>query len=323
MADNQNQAALINVGKLEGLKFLNSGKVRDIYEIDDDTLLFVTTDRLSAFDVVMKTGIPDKGKLLNQITTFWLNWVEKEGICKTHLITDNVDEMPEAVQKHKELLRGRSCLVKKLRMFPIESIIRGYITGSGWKDYGRTGQVCGIDLPKGLKHCQQLPAPLFTPSTKAEQGLHDENISEERAREILREVSKKAQARGEKYPDGDDAVDQIKALSIKIYQMAADHAKMKGIILADTKFEWGLDKEGNLVVADEILTPDSSRYWPGAEYEVGRNQNSFDKQIIRNWLEEIKFDKTNPIAIPQKISMATRGKYIEIFKILTGHAPVC
>lgn len=316
-----NQACLLNAGKLEGLEFVTSGKVRDIYKIDDDKFLFVTTDRLSAFDVVMQTGIPDKGKILNQITAFWLRWIEKQKICKTHFITDNVDEMPESVQKHKEFLRGRSMLVKKLRMFPIESIIRGYITGSGWKDYNRTGQVCGIDLPKGLKHCERFASPLFTPSTKAEYGLHDENISEARAREILKEKSKAANAAGEKYPDGDAAVDEIKAKSIAIYKQASDVAKLKGIILADTKFEWGMDEEGNIVIADEVLTPDTSRYWPGADYEVGRNQNSYDKQYVRNWLEEIKFDKKTPRPIPADVTKNTRAKYIEIFKILTGTEP--
>lgn len=310
----ENKASLISVGKLSGLDFVASGKVRDIYNIDDDKLLFVTTDRISAFDVVMKSGVPDKGKILNQITCFWLRWVVEQGILtKTHLITDDVDKMPEAVQKHKKLLEGRCMLVRKLKMLPIEAIVRGYITGSGWKDYGKTGKVCGIQLPVGLKHCQQLPELIFTPSTKAAVGFHDENISEARAREICKEL--------DYIKDGDKLMDEMKAKSFQIYKEAAAFAKKRGIILADTKFEWGLDGDGNLVVADEILTSDSSRYWPGKEYEVGRNQNSYDKQYVRDWLEDIKFDKTTPITIPDDVQMNTRNKYIEIFKILTGQEP--
>jgi len=311
--------SLLNVGRLEGLDFVTSGKVRDIYNVDENTLLFVTSDRLSCFDVVMKTGIPAKGKLLNQITSFWLKWVEEQGICKTHLITDDVDQMPESVKKHADFLRGRCMLVRKLEMLPIESIIRGYITGSGWKDYKKTGHVCGIKLDEGLQHCMKFPNPLFTPSTKAEQGLHDENISEARAREILIEMEKKDNTR---VKDGNKLCDELKAKSLDVYNKAAEYAKERGIILADTKFEFGLNAEGELVLADEILTPDSSRYWPASEYEVGRNQNSYDKQYVRNWLEDIKFDKETPMAIPREVQMNTQAKYIEIFKILKGSDPV-
>lgn len=311
--------SLLNIGKLEGLDFINSGKVRDIYKVDADTLLFVTSDRLSAFDVVMKTGIPAKGKLLNQITSFWLKWVSDNGICKTHLITDDVDKMPESIQKHANFLRGRSMLVQKLEMLPIESIIRGYITGSGWRDYKKTGKVCGISLPEGLKHCQQLPDVIFTPSTKAEQGLHDENISEERAREILVGMEKNPDS---KVKDGNKLMDELIEKSKAVYLKASEYAKERGIILADTKFEFGLNKEGELVLADEILTPDSSRYWPGADYEVGRDQNSYDKQYVRNWLRDINFDKETPRDIPKEVQMNTQAKYIEIFKILKGSDPV-
>lgn len=314
-----NEACLINVGKLDGLKFVAKGKVRDIYDIDENMLLFVTTDRLSAFDVVMKTGIPGKGKILNQITCFWLRWLEQQGVCKTHLITDKVSEMPEAVQKHAGLLEGRSMLVKKLEMLPIEAIIRGYITGSGWKDYQKTGQVCGIQLPKGLKHCQKFSEPLFTPSTKAEQGLHDENISEARAREIVKTLPKVISG---DWPDGETLMDEVVNTTKKIYTLASDFAKERGIILADTKFEIGMDKDGNLTIADEVLTPDSSRYWPGASYTIGQNQSSYDKQYVRDWLEDIKFDKTNPVSIPREVQLNTSAKYVEIFKILTGSDPL-
>jgi len=307
-------SSMINAGRLEGLNFVASGKVRDIYDIDEKTLLFVTTDRLSAFDVVMKTGVPCKGQILNQITTFWLKWIESEGLCKTHLITDDISQMPEAVQKHADVIKGRAMLVKKLKMLPIEAIVRGYITGSGWKDYGKTGKVCGIDLPTGLQHCQQLEPAIFTPSTKAEMGLHDENISVARMREILKSV--------DWIKDGDKMADNVIETALAIYTKASEFAKEKGIILADTKMEFGVDEEGNLVLGDEVLTPDSSRYWPGAEYEVGRNQNSYDKQYVRNWLESIKFDKETPMAIPTEVQQNTTVKYKEIFNILTGRDPI-
>jgi len=317
-ANMSKQASLLTAGRLAGLNFVASGKVRDIYVIDGDKFLFVTTDRLSAFDVVMKTGIPGKGKILNQITCFWLRWVEEKGICKTHLITDNVDEMPDCVKPHAEFLRDRCMLVRRLQMLPIEAIIRGYITGSGWRDYQKTGQVCGIDLPKGLQHCEQLPNIIFTPSTKAEQGLHDENISEARAREILHDMKDTGESLIE---DSEALMDEIVAKSKLVYTSASEFAKEKGIILADTKFEWGLDKTGALVIADEILTPDSSRYWSRKDYKVGQDQDSYDKQIVRNWLRDIKFDKTTPIAIPSDIQMKTQEKYMEIFQILTGVPP--
>lgn len=311
--------SLLTLAKLDGLDFVTSGKVRDIYKVDEETFLFVTSDRLSAFDVVMKTGIPAKGKLLNQITTFWLKWVEENGICKTHLITDDVDQMPANIKEHSALLRGRCMLVRKLEMLPVESIIRGYITGSGWKDYKKTGKVCGIALQEGLQHCQQLPEPIFTPSTKAEQGLHDENISEARARELFVELEKNPNS---SVKDGNLLMDELIAKSKAVYMKAAEYAKEKGIILADTKFEFGLNSNGELVLADEILTPDSSRYWPGKDYEVGRDQNSYDKQYVRNWLRDINFDKTTPMDIPTEVQMNTQAKYIEIFNILTGEMPV-
>lgn len=311
--------SLLTLAKLDGLDFVTSGKVRDIYKVDEETFLFVTSDRLSAFDVVMKTGIPAKGKLLNQITTFWLKWVEENGICKTHLITDDVDQMPANIKEHSALLRGRCMLVRKLEMLPVESIIRGYITGSGWKDYKKTGKVCGIALQEGLQHCQQLPEPIFTPSTKAEQGLHDENISEARARELFVELEKNPNS---SVKDGNRLMDELIAKSKAVYMKAAEYAKEKGIILADTKFEFGLNSNGELVLADEILTPDSSRYWPGKDYEVGRDQNSYDKQYVRNWLRDINFDKTTPMDIPTEVQMNTQAKYIEIFNILTGEMPV-
>lgn len=282
------------------LPLLARGKVRDVYEVDRETLLFVATDRLSAFDVVMKNGIPDKGKLLTQISMFWFDTLKD--VCPNHVITDNVDDMPQQVRKYKAQLQGRSMLVKRLKMLDVESIVRGYITGSGWKEYKLKGTVCGLELPPGLAECAKLPSVLFTPSTKAEIGGHDENIHPARAAEIV----------------GQETCAEITRLSLALYAKAHDVAAASGIILADTKFEFGLDATGAVVLGDEVLTPDSSRYWPAANYAPGRGQESFDKQFVRDYLDQRGFDKKNGIALPQDVIDKTAAKYKEIFSILTG-----
>eukprot|EP00123_Amoebidium_parasiticum_P009133 comp19268_c1_seq1/m.22082 comp19268_c1_seq1/g.22082 ORF comp19268_c1_seq1/g.22082 comp19268_c1_seq1/m.22082 type:complete len:296 (-) comp19268_c1_seq1:37-924(-) len=284
---------------LPDLKLVARGKVRDVYEVDEDSLLFVVSDRLSAFDVVMNNGIPDKGKVLNQISLFWFNLFKD--ICPNHVITDKVEEMPEKVQKYADQLRGRSQLVKKLKMLPVEVIVRGYITGSGWKEYQSKGTVCDIKLPEGLQNCSKLPQPLYTPSTKADEG-HDENIHPDKAAAII----------------GKELNDKMSALAIKLYETAAEYAATRGIIIADTKFEFGLDENGTLVLGDEALTPDSSRFWPADEYAPGKNQNSYDKQYVRDWLESINFDKTHPVTLPADVVERTLEKYVEAFKVLTG-----
>lgn len=253
--------------------------------MDEKSFLQVATDRISSFDVVMTNGIPGKGKILNQMALFWFDFLEKNGGCPNHIITGNVDEMPEAVRKHADMIRGRCMLVKKLEMCPVESIVRGYITGSGFKDYKATGAVCGIKLPEGLVDCQKLEENIFTPSSKAEYGAHDENITEEQAFKLL------APGVGE----------ELKKQSLHYYDVASKHAASKGIILADTKFEFGF-VDGKLTLADEIFTPDCSRFWDMAKYEPGRQQDSLDKQYVRNYLLSINFDKTNPIELPQEVS---------------------
>ncbi|KNC83692.1 phosphoribosylaminoimidazole-succinocarboxamide synthase [Sphaeroforma arctica JP610] len=286
-------------GELPGLTLLARGKVRDIYDVDDNSLLFVASDRLSAFDVVMKTGIPDKGKVLTQISMFWFDLLKD---VPNHVITADVNEMPAQIQKYASQLAGRSMLVKKLKMLPVEAIVRGYITGSGWKEYQRKGTVCDLELPKGLENCSKLEKPLFTPSTKAEDGLHDENIHPDKSAQIL----------------GAELNQKVAETAIQIYETARAFAAERGIIIADTKFEFGLDNDGNLVLADEVLTPDSSRFWPADEYTPGKEQNSFDKQFIRNYLESINYDKTTPVTIPDNVITRSQQKYLEAFEIITG-----
>lgn len=286
------------------LKLVARGKVRDIYEVDATSLLFVATDRLSAFDVVMQNGIPGKGKILTQLTEFWLDRMSK--YVETHLITSNIDQMPTIVHQYRNQLTGRSMLVKKLDMLEVECIIRGYITGSGWKEYEQSKTVCGIPLPNDLKQCQKLMEPLYTPSSKAEVGDHDENISPEKAAELI----------------GMELNSEMAKVAINIYNDAHSFLLSKNIMIADTKFEFGLNKQtGKLVLADEVLTPDCSRFWPLLEYEVGRDQNSYDKQIVRNFLESINFDKKTSVALPQTVIDATMKKYIEVFVKITGKAP--
>jgi len=291
---------------LPGLKKIYSGKVRDLYEGDADTVLQVATDRLSSFDVVMLNGIPGKGKILTQLSLWWFEHLSAlPGGCANHIITGDVDKMPAKVRVHKDLIDGRCMLVKNLKMLPVESIVRGYITGSGFKDYKQTGSVCGIELPKNLRDCEKLAGAIFTPSTKADAGSHDMNVS--RA-----ECAKRI---------GDEMTDALEKASLAYYSIARDFAATKGIILADTKFEFGLDKHGDLILADEILTPDCSRFWDGSKYEVGRQQDSLDKQFVRNYLLSINFDKTNPVEIPDEIVQKTMAKYVDCYRVLTGQEP--
>lgn len=279
------------------MKKISSGKVREIYEVDDDKLMLVVSDRISAFDVILPNEVPDKGKVLNKISEFWFDYTKD--FVKNHVISTDLSEFPEEFQK--EEFKDRSMLVKKLKMLPIECIVRGYITGSGWKSYKENGTVCGIKLPEGLQESEKLPEPIFTPSTKAAEG-HDENISFEQTVELI----------------GEDLANKVKNVAIEIYSKCAEYAATKGIIIADTKFEFGLDENGDLVLGDEVLTPDSSRFWPASTYEVGHGQKSFDKQYMRDWLKQTNWDASNPTPIPDDVINTTRAKYIEAYERLTG-----
>ncbi len=284
--------------RIEDLKIINRGKVRDVYEIDQDRLLMVATDRISAFDSIIPTPIPRKGEILTAISVFWFNFLAD--IVPNHLITADFDEMPMAVRQREEL-RGRSMIVKRLKIFQVECVVRGYLAGSGWKDYVATGSVCGHKLPEGLKESEKLPTPIFTPATKSFNG-HDQNITEG---EFVRIV-------------GSDYANELKRLSLEIYMKASDHAAARGIIIADTKFEFGLDNSGNIVLADEVLTPDSSRFWSASEYKVGISPPSFDKQFVRNYLESIGWDKKPPAPeLPPEIVQATTERYLKAYEILT------
>ena len=280
------------------LPLLHKGKVRDVYQIDDKRLLMVASDRLSAFDVVLPDTIPQKGQLLTQISNFWFN--KSKDIIANHLTHTPVQEV---ITNADSDLIGRAVVVKKLKALPVEAIVRGYIIGSGWKDYKNTGQICGIDLPKNLQQAEKLAEPIFTPSSKANVGDHDENISFEQMIEKI----------------GKNLAQQIKEVSLKLYKMAADHAQLNGIIIADTKFEFGLDDDDNLVLMDEILTPDSSRFWNLAKYKIGTSPESYDKQFIRDYLETLDWDKTAPGPdVPQNIIAATANKYQEAYQLITG-----
>ncbi|KAG2227337.1 hypothetical protein INT45_004292 [Circinella minor] len=282
------------------LKLIARGKVRDLYEVDEKSLLFVATDRISAFDVIMTNPIPGKGKVLTQVSLFWFDLLKD--VLPNHLITADFDKMPANIQKYRDQLEGRSILVKKMRVLPIEAIVRGYITGSGWAEYKKKGTICDIELPKGLVESQKLPTVLFTPSTKAEIGDHDENIHPSKMVEIL---------------GSQELADKITNAAIALYTKASEYAAKKGIIIADTKFEFGLDENDNLVVVDEVLTPDSSRFWPASKYEAGRGQESFDKQFVRNYLESIGFDKKTSIELPADVISNTLEKYKEAYYMLT------
>jgi len=275
------------------------GKVRDIYDVGDK-LLIVATDRISAFDVVMANGIPNKGIVLTQISKFWFDFLKGE--VEHHLLSDEVADFPAPFCDHADQLIGRSMLVRKVEVLPIECVVRGYLAGSGWKEYRSDGTVCGVKLPAGLKQCDRLPELIFTPATKAEHGEHDENISFERAAEII----------------GTERAQYVRDRSIEIFRKAGKYAESKGLILADTKFEWGL-VDGKIILIDEVLTPDSSRFWPADKYEPGRDQESFDKQFVRNYLEDIQFDKSGPgVELPPDIVEKTGEKYIEAYERLTG-----
>jgi phosphoribosylaminoimidazole-succinocarboxamide synthase len=285
------------VSEAPALEHLSSGKVRDIYAVGEDRLLLVASDRISTYDVVHPTPIPDKGKVLTGLTAFWLE--RTGGVCPNHLIS--FTDVPEE-------FRGRAMLVERLKMVPVECVVRGYITGSGWKDYQATGAVCGIELPDGLQESDQLPEPIFTPATKAEVGDHDENVDFDRAAEII----------------GDRALlEELRRLSIAIYELGAAHARERGIILADTKLEFGARHDGTVVLGDEVLTPDSSRFWPADAWRPGRTQPSYDKQIVRNWAlsPESGWDRASgeaPPPLPPEVIERTRSRYVEAYELLTG-----
>ena len=281
------------------LKLRASGKVRDVYDIDDERLLFVASDRISAFDYVLATGIPNKGRVLNQISLFWFDYLAD--IVPNHRITANVDEYPAAARKYADQLRGRSMLVRRAEIFPVECIVRGYISGSAWKEYKSTGKVSGISLPAGLKESDAFPEPIFTPSTKATTG-HDENISFDQMCNII----------------GVENASHLRDLSLRVYKQAAAYARQRGIIIADTKFEFGQTAQG-ITLADEVLTPDSSRFWPADKYAPGRAQDSYDKQYVRDYLEEIRWNKQPPApALPAEVACRTSEKYLEAYSQLTG-----
>lgn len=284
---------------LEALNLIKRGKVRDIYDLGDH-LLMVATDRISAFDVVMPNPIPEKGKILTQISLFWFEIMKP--VLPNHVISANVDDYPEICRPYSEILRERSMLVKKAEPLPIECIVRGYISGSGWNDYQVSGSVCGIKLPEGLKESDKLPEPVFTPSTKADSGLHDVNIDFEKTVEKI----------------GKPLAEKVRTLSLEIYNKGADLAYKKGIIIADTKFEFGL-LDDDLILIDEVLTPDSSRFWPQPSYKPGGTQKSFDKQYLRDYLLSINWNKKPPApSLPQNVITNTRNKYLEAFEQLTS-----
>ena len=281
------------------LELFASGKVRDVYRVGNDRLLFVATDRISAFDYVLATGIPHKGRVLTQISMFWFDFL-KDTVAN-HLVTAQVSNYPPQVQAYSDQLRGRSMLVERAEMFPVECVVRGYLSGSGWKEYKATGSVCGIKLPSGLHESDKLPETIFTPATKATTG-HDENISFEEMSKLVDPAEAK----------------QLRDLSIAIYTKAADYARTKGIIIADTKFEFGKTGAG-ITLADEVLTPDSSRFWPAELYSPGMSQQSFDKQYVRDYLEEIRWNKQPPApALPTEVARKTSEKYVEAYRKLTG-----
>lgn len=284
---------------LNGRPPTRRGKVRDIYDAGD-ALIFIATDRISAFDYVLGSGIPDKGRVLTQLSAFW--FARTTSIVDNHVISLDVTTYPEPFRRHADILRGRSMLVRKTEPIPIECVARGYLSGSGWKEYQQSGTVCGVALPSGLRESDRLPSPIFTPATKADSG-HDINISAERAGELI----------------GQDLVARLEQLTLALYAHGVQHAESCGIILADTKFEFGLTAERRLILIDEILTPDSSRYWPRDQFEPGHGQPSFDKQFVRDYLESIRWNKQPPVpSLPDDVVMRTRAKYLEAFHRLAG-----
>ena len=276
-----------------------SGKVRDVYGLDSDHLLFVATDRISAFDYVLATGIPHKGRVLTQISLFWFDFLKD--IVPNHFVTADVNRYPATIREHADQLRGRSMMVMRAEMFPVECVARGYLSGSGWKEYKAQGSVCGVKLPPGLKESDRLPEPLFTPATKASTG-HDINISFEEMCKLIDPVLSR----------------QLRDITLRIYKKAADYARQRGIIIADTKFEFGQTAKG-ITLADEVITPDSSRFWPADTYQPGKAQDSYDKQYVRDYLEEIRWNKQPPApALPPEVARQTSEKYLEAYRQLTG-----
>lgn len=292
-------ASTVSETSYSDLKLVHRGKVRDVYEIGERELLLVATDRLSAFDCILPTSIERKGEILTALSTFWFGRLGE--IVDHHLINADFDRMPEVVKGHPEL-RGRSVLVKRTKVFPVECVVRGYLEGSGWKDYQATGSICGHKLPPGLRQCDRLPEPLFTPATKAAEG-HDENITEAEFAEII----------------GAATAERLKWLSLKIYKDASEYALGRGIIIADTKFEFGLDADGNILLIDEVLTPDSSRFWSAERYSPGQAQASFDKQFVREYLETLDWNKQPPApTLPEDVARATTKLYLDAYRLLTG-----
>ncbi len=282
----------------DGLDLVKRGKVRDIYEVDGE-LLIVATDRISAFDVVMADAVPDKGKILTQISLFWFE--RFRSLCPNHVITGDANRFPEVCRPYRDDLALRSMLVRKAKPLPVECVVRGYLAGSGWKEYQQTGRVCGIELPAGLQQASKLPEPIFTPATKAESG-HDENITVEEMKKVV----------------DPGLADRIINISLEIYRQARDYAATRGILIADTKFEFGL-YEGELILIDELLTPDSSRFWPADEYAPGQAPPSFDKQYLRDYLDQLDWDKSPPPPpLPQEIIEQTRTRYLKALEVLTG-----
>jgi phosphoribosylaminoimidazole-succinocarboxamide synthase len=290
---------VVSTTEFKTLRLKGRGKVRDIYDLGDQ-LLIVATDRMSAFDVVMPNPIPDKGRILTQLSKFWFDLTK--GIVSNHILSTEVKDFPKACEPYQEMLKDRSMLVMKTEVLPVECVVRGYLSGSGWEEYQKTGEVCGIRLRKGLGESTQLDEPIFTPATKAEMGLHDENITFERVEKII----------------GSDLAQRVKSLSMAVYQKARDFAEQKGILIADTKMEFGM-RDGKLILIDELLTPDSSRFWPKAEYQPGGPQKSFDKQYLRDYLLSIHWDKRPPAPqLPEEVVRKTREKYLEAYERLVG-----
>jgi phosphoribosylaminoimidazole-succinocarboxamide synthase len=286
--------------EIDGLEHLRSGKVRDLYEVDADHLLLVASDRVSTYDVVHPTPVPDKGRVLTGLSAFWFERLGE--LVPNHLVSTSVDDLPDAARASADWLRGRSMLVRKVEIVPFECVVRGYLVGSGWKEYQRDGTVCGLGLPGGLVEADRLPEPIFTPATKAEEGEHDENVSFEVMADAI----------------GDDLASRLRELSLRVYAAGAEHAASKGIILADTKFEFGL-LDGEVVLADEVLTPDSSRYWPADAWAPGATPPSFDKQFVRDYATSTGWDKQPPAPeLPDDVVAATREKYVEAYERLTG-----
>ncbi|KAK6200897.1 Phosphoribosylaminoimidazole-succinocarboxamide synthase [Scheffersomyces amazonensis] len=299
----------LHTTNLDGiLPLIARGKVRDIYQVDENTLLFVATDRISAYDVIMENGVPSKGKILTKLSEFWFEFLSSS--IPNHLIlSESNDEnlfakLPKELSepKYKSQLSGRSLLVRKLKLIPLEVIVRGYITGSAWKEYKKSGTVHGLKVEEGLKESQEFATPIFTPSTKAEQGEHDENISPEQAAEIV----------------GKELCDKLAVKAVELYSKAKEFAKTKGIIIADTKFEFGLDEKDNLVLVDEVLTPDSSRFWSASKYELGASQDSYDKQYLRDWLTSKGYAGKDGISMDEEIVIETKKKYVEAYEEITG-----